>query len=1145
MKIKTERWRRLCAALLCLCMTMTLAPEALADGAADWDSDAVIHIRSASDWSRLIRYCRLDTWSQGKTVRLECDLLLEGEMIVPTFGGVFDGGGHTIAGVRIAGSGSDRGLFRYIQAGGVVRDLVFQGTIRADDGWEGLGGICGVNRGTISGCTVHVSASGSSRLGGVCGVNEASGEIIGCTASGTVQGEHFTGGIVGENYGSVIQCVNKAEVNTVLENVRTDLGSIDWSAINSTENLPACTDTGGIAGYSKGVIQGCTNLAAVGYAHTGYNVGGIVGRQAGYVRECVNDGSVQGRKEVGGIAGQMEPYTRLQFEESTLQKLGSQLSTLQSLLGDAADDLQGSRKDLSGQMADMEDLADGARTDAEGLLDQLRGAGEEGIGTVNDLSARISGVLEQLTPVLDSLEETSDAASAALRTLAEAAGGLEDASGSTAGAMRELQAALKEMDLAVGDIQAAAEKVAAAQQTLRKALGMDAEIRGALEELAAALEELQAALRRAADAAGSLIRALAAAGELPGWDDETGRAELETIRKELEAASAAAGRLPTILKTLGREILAEPGEDLLAFREAWQLLADAVDDLRMSAEHIRGALQHLSQSAGSFSEAGSDLGGSADRLRKAMKQMASGADALTGALEGLRDIVQEQAEQPVLEFPGVSSEMQQREDSLRRNVDAMAQLLRSVQGTLDTAGDRLHGDLEKVSAQFSAIVDLLNSAGEDDQTSGEDRIVDVSEESGAVTLGTVAGCENHGAVDGDINTGGIAGAMALEFDFDPEDDLVRQGEVSLRFQYLTHAVLRGCVNDGSVTGRKNCVGGIVGRADLGLVSACQNYGGVESTDGTMAGGIAGESFVPVRGCWAKCALGGDSYVGGIAGKGGEITGCRTLVSIGVAEACVGAVAGQAEGPLSDNLFVSETLGGVDGISYAGQAQPVDYQDFLALGAPEPFTRFDLTFMAEGQVVDVVSFTYGQALPDERVPAVPEKEGCFAAWESFDRTALHFDRVVEAVYTPMTGTLAQDQILVEGAFAPSAVLQVTEPQNSSLPPLEGTEAGLWQLSVSDGSAFTALRVKKPAGTGRLRLWIRTPSGGWEALDHTVEGSWLRAEWTGSTAVLCLEQRPGFSLWTVCLAGGLAALLAAGGVCLARRRKKRTSAAPVQK
>ncbi|MGM9638727.1 MAG: hypothetical protein ACI3XT_03950, partial [Butyricicoccaceae bacterium] len=112
MKIKTERWRRLCAALLCLCMTMTLAPEALADGAADWDSDAVIHIRSASDWSRLIRYCRLDTWSQGKTVRLECDLLLEGEMIVPTFGGVFDGGGHTIAGVRIAGSGSDRGLFR-------------------------------------------------------------------------------------------------------------------------------------------------------------------------------------------------------------------------------------------------------------------------------------------------------------------------------------------------------------------------------------------------------------------------------------------------------------------------------------------------------------------------------------------------------------------------------------------------------------------------------------------------------------------------------------------------------------------------------------------------------------------------------------------------------------------------------------------------------------------------------------------------------------------------------------------------------------------------------------------------------------------------------------------------------------------------
>ena len=57
-----------------------------------------------------------------------------------------------------------------------------------------------------------------------------------------------------------------------------DLEDLDSRPLNSTENLPACTDIGGITGFSTGVLQSCKNTGPVGYEHVGYNVGGIAGR---------------------------------------------------------------------------------------------------------------------------------------------------------------------------------------------------------------------------------------------------------------------------------------------------------------------------------------------------------------------------------------------------------------------------------------------------------------------------------------------------------------------------------------------------------------------------------------------------------------------------------------------------------------------------------------------------------------------------------------------------------------------------------------------------------------------------------------------------------------------------------------------------
>ena len=200
---------RLTAAVLAAVLALAAAAPALA---AEPD---VIHIRTAGDLTRLAQQCALDTWSQGKTVVLEADLTLDANFApIPTFGGIFDGGGHTLSGLRAAEGLSSQGLFRYIQEGGVVKNLTVQGDVTARNGETCLGGIAGTNAGGIVDCTFSGAVSAREHAGGIAGFNDTTGSIYRCTAEGSLTGERFTGGITGENAGTVTSCVNRASVNT-------------------------------------------------------------------------------------------------------------------------------------------------------------------------------------------------------------------------------------------------------------------------------------------------------------------------------------------------------------------------------------------------------------------------------------------------------------------------------------------------------------------------------------------------------------------------------------------------------------------------------------------------------------------------------------------------------------------------------------------------------------------------------------------------------------------------------------------------------------------------------------------------------------------------------------------------------------------
>ena len=119
--------------LAALAMAAVLLLSLALPGAALAAETDTISIRTAGDLAALSQKCSLNTWSRGKTVVLKANIDLSGTDFspIPTFGGTFEGNGHTISGLALSQGVSYQGLFRYIQEGAVVRDLHFSGLVIA------------------------------------------------------------------------------------------------------------------------------------------------------------------------------------------------------------------------------------------------------------------------------------------------------------------------------------------------------------------------------------------------------------------------------------------------------------------------------------------------------------------------------------------------------------------------------------------------------------------------------------------------------------------------------------------------------------------------------------------------------------------------------------------------------------------------------------------------------------------------------------------------------------------------------------------------------------------------------------------------------------------------------------------------------
>ena len=403
--------KKMTALLLSLLLVLSIALPVFADETEETSltQPRRVSIMNVKNLEKLAENCRLDSYSKDLVVSLKTDLNLEGKDFagIPIFCGRFEGNGHTIRGLNLTGEGSQQGFFRYLTDTAMVVDLHLEGIVQPAGSGSEVGGFAGKNSGLIRNCSFTGTVSGKEFIGGITGHNMVSGTVENCSVSGSVYGGHFVGGVAGKNVGVLRSCKNAALINETPQQNTVALTDITAQTVLQSEAANTVTDVGGIAGISSGFIRECTNHGRIGYPSMGYNIGGISGTQSGTVMACENYGRVYGRKETGGIVGQMEPSSVMEFEEDVVQILSRQLDGMGKIVNQATSNLQGAGARIVGQISDMYYYVDTANDAVASLIPSAENPGLPDQDTIQAARNSIGDSLVGMSRTVDRMNATA------------------------------------------------------------------------------------------------------------------------------------------------------------------------------------------------------------------------------------------------------------------------------------------------------------------------------------------------------------------------------------------------------------------------------------------------------------------------------------------------------------------------------------------------------------------------------------------------------------------------------------------------------------------------------------------------------------------------------------------------------------------
>lgn len=561
-----------------------------------------------------------------------------------------------------------------------------------------------------------------------------------------------------------------------------------------------------------------------------------------------------------------------------------------------------------------------------------------------------------------------------------------------------------------------------------------------------------------------------------------------------------------------------------------EYLNDRVDDVQSSIDIINSTLNNMSSS---MNNASSDVKSYTENIIDQYKEL---LDKLQDKLNGNND-----NDEKIEDFV----------DDISKDIEnsTVADDIHGVADTVDSEIRTIADSIERISAQIKNIGNTVTETM-DVVTSDDDYIEDISSADSAQNSdGVIAKSVNRGAVHGDINAGGIAGTMNVEYDVDPEYDLDITETTNVRLRSTVSDVVIYCINYGEVNSKKDCAGGIVGLQELGLVYGSEGYGTAKSETGNYAGGIAGNSASAITDSYSLCNVESEDYTGGICGKGYTMQNCISIPAIlGDGEA-KGSLAGiiESDGEVSTNIFVNDIYGGIDDINYSGKADSASYEAVMAMeNIPDGFHRVTLVFKADGNVIDTKNIAYNANLGVSELPSIPDKDGFYAQWpENIVSKPILQNTVVEAEYHVWIESVAGDiasqndkpLFIAEGKFYDDNKITLSKCDTDNLSgDIEYSYA--WKMRGTDvkdkGTKTCHFYIKNTSGSSEV--WYRdNADSGWVKADAKEHGSYMTAEIPYEADFAVIHKESSNMIYYIC--GGAAACIIVLAVIIIKKRKKR--------
>lgn len=1130
------------------------------------ENSKTYNISTAEELMEFSRLCRLDSWSKGKNFVLGADIILTGKEFtpIPIFCGSFDGQGHSIKGVSVTGV-TGRGLFSIIDENATVKNLNVVGIVRPSGSESSIGGIAGTNKGVIYNCKFSGKVAATNTVGGIVGENTSTGSVLKCTAAGTVDGEKFTGGVVGNNSGNIVQSINAASVNTTNEEKKHSLEDIDLSTLtdvdsytkksSTTDDTASATDTGGIAGYSTGTIFSCENSGSIGYPHVGYNIGGIVGRSSGLIMNCKNYGHLNGRKDIGGIAGQMEPYLVVNINPDNMAQLKEELETLTNLIDTTINETNDDALGINTTVESASGYLQSATDSADNIQQKLTDYGDHVTSEFDRTSAVISDAIERLDKITGLLPDATNSLSTGADRLSDAFDGLSGTQKYTDDSIDKLKKLSDEIKDSSGKANDASTKIGDGLKKIADSLQSSASDGSAgvylgFEEVKDGLNELSSATKGISDAVKAISDILSGGGDFPP-DISSELSDLaDSIADAADAIDSISSGTGLIIDSVNIDSstiydgIMNASDGFKALSDALSGMDDSTDDINAVLDNTADTGKDVNSSFGLFSDAFTAFSNTTDIFTDISNQTSELFDFLNGV--------------ETVEIGSPDNSIKDDTENLFASITSFIDAMNTLNVQASNAGVTLSDNLVKINDQTYVVSDIITDMLDIDEE--EDYIKDTSDvDTDKIKNGKVYKCTNYGTISGDLNVGGIAGQMAIEYDFDPEDDLSSKTDSPLNQKLETKAAAIKNTNYGEIIAKKNCAGGIAGQMSLGVLKNCAAFGKVTSESGDYVGGISGKSSAKIISCYAKALLSGRNYIGGIAGSADTVTNCYSLVDITDSQSYFGAISGTADGEFEGNYFVSDELSGLNGASYKGAAEPIPYQQLISIPViPEEFRTFTLKFIADDNVIDKIEFSYGDTVEESELPEIPAKDGCYAKWNYDSLEDLHIDKEIEAEYFTVIKNVESDNCrdggkpiwLAEGIFTEDDILPATQNEYvNQTPPIiflmDKTElCESWTLTVpDDGSETHTLRYLVNSESKRdPEIYVKNSSGEWEMAETRLIGSYLCFTVNGNTPeILAVYKTLNIFLIAVTAAGVVIIILVIIFSVRAVKKKKKAKAA----